>query len=236
MKNSAVMYSNFTRAVAKLPAAMQGEAYAAYMAYATSGEEYAGDNYAIAALLEAFRDQIDEDRNKYQAKAERVKKLNTEKSERNRDDIVPKSNRNRNENGSVIDIDIVSKERVSKDTPKKAASRFTPPSVEEIRAYCQERGNHVDPQRFYDFYASKGWKVGNQSMKDWKACVRTWEQRDDKFTHPMNLPAKPQQGMQRDEDLDAMLIAQISGRSSNEHMDYMPQERGAGYVPIGFGP
>lgn len=54
------------------------------------------------------------------------------------------------------------------------------PTVEEVAAYCRERGNRVDAERFVDFYASKGWKVGNQPMKDWKACVRTWERREDK--------------------------------------------------------
>lgn len=61
-----------------------------------------------------------------------------------------------------------------------AQKRFAPPSVDEVRAYCLERGNSVDAQKFVDFYASKGWKVGNQSMKDWKAAVRTWEQREEK--------------------------------------------------------
>ena len=56
---------------------------------------------------------------------------------------------------------------------------FSPPSVDDVRAYCQERNNRVEAQRFVDFYSSKGWKVGNQPMKDWKAAVRTWEQRDD---------------------------------------------------------
>lgn len=54
------------------------------------------------------------------------------------------------------------------------------PTVEEVAAYCRERGNRVDAERFVAFYASKGWKVGNQPMKDWKACVRTWERREDK--------------------------------------------------------
>ena len=54
-------------------------------------------------------------------------------------------------------------------------SRFTPPSVGEVRAYCQERGNQVDPQRFVDFYESKGWMIGKNKMKDWKSAVRTWE-------------------------------------------------------------
>lgn len=49
------------------------------------------------------------------------------------------------------------------------------PTVAEIQAYCDERGNDVDAQRFFDFYESKGWLVGKTPMKDWKACVRTWE-------------------------------------------------------------
>lgn len=61
---------------------------------------------------------------------------------------------------------------------KEKRDRFSPPSLEEVTAYCHERGNSVDPQSFLDFYASKGWKVGNQPMKDWKASVRTWESRD----------------------------------------------------------
>jgi len=56
--------------------------------------------------------------------------------------------------------------------------RFTKPTVEDIREYCRERGNSVDPQRFFDFYEAKGWRVGNQPMKDWQAAVRTWEGRE----------------------------------------------------------
>ena len=63
--------------------------------------------------------------------------------------------------------------------------RFSPPSLQEVTEYCMERGNQVNPQTFIDFYSAKGWRVGNQPMKDWKACVRTWEQRDRK---PVNKP------------------------------------------------
>ena len=52
---------------------------------------------------------------------------------------------------------------------------FTPPTVEEVKQYCSERHNSVDPQVFVDFYSAKGWMVGKNHMKDWKACVRTWE-------------------------------------------------------------
>jgi hypothetical protein len=70
------------------------------------------------------------------------------------------------------------------------AKRFTPPTVDEVAAYCKERGNGVDAQKFVDFYASKGWMVGKNSMKDWKASVRTWERGDSSRS-----PAQPQREM-----------------------------------------
>lgn len=57
---------------------------------------------------------------------------------------------------------------------------FKKPTVEEIKDYCLKRKNKINAEQFYDFYESKGWKVGNQKMKDWKACVRTWEAREKK--------------------------------------------------------
>ena len=58
--------------------------------------------------------------------------------------------------------------------------RFTPPTLQEVTDYCSERNNNVDPQAFIDFYSSKGWMIGKNKMKDWKACVRTWERHDNK--------------------------------------------------------
>ena len=58
---------------------------------------------------------------------------------------------------------------------KPKRKRFSPPTLEEVKAYCDERKNRVDPQRFIDYYESNGWKVGKNPMKDWKAAVRTWE-------------------------------------------------------------
>lgn len=61
---------------------------------------------------------------------------------------------------------------------EKNRRRFTPPTVDAVAQYCFERGNNVDPQRFVDYYTSNGWKVGKNPMKDWKAAVRTWEQKE----------------------------------------------------------
>lgn len=58
--------------------------------------------------------------------------------------------------------------------------RFSPPTVEEVAAYCDERGNNIDPQHFVDYYSARGWMIGKNHMKDWKAAVRTWEKSDKK--------------------------------------------------------
>lgn len=76
---------------------------------------------------------------------------------------------------SDTDTDIDTEITRKKCKKKEALPRFTPPSAEDVKAYCLERGNSVNAERFVGFYASKGWKVGNQPMKDWKAAVRTWE-------------------------------------------------------------
>jgi len=52
-----------------------------------------------------------------------------------------------------------------------------PPTVEEVRAYCDSRGNGIDPEMFIAFYEARGWKIGKDRMKSWKACVVTWEKR-----------------------------------------------------------
>ena len=61
------------------------------------------------------------------------------------------------------------------DKPSRRAQRFHPPTIEEVSAYCLERGNGVDPQRFIDYYTANGWRVGKNPMKDWRAAVRNWE-------------------------------------------------------------
>lgn len=59
--------------------------------------------------------------------------------------------------------------------PKKTQLVFSKPTIEQIKNYCLERKNSVNAEKFFDYYASNGWKVGKNPMKDWKACVRTWE-------------------------------------------------------------
>ena len=66
----------------------------------------------------------------------------------------------------------------NKESEKNQKSkRFVPPTVEEVRLFCIEKGYHIDAESFVDFYTAKGWKVGKNPMVDWKAAVRTWVRR-----------------------------------------------------------
>ena len=64
------------------------------------------------------------------------------------------------------------------ETPSAGALSFRTPTVDEVKAYCFERDHGVSASAFVDFYEAKGWKIGKNPMKDWRAAVRTWEKRD----------------------------------------------------------
>lgn len=68
--------------------------------------------------------------------------------------------------------------RLGKDSEVKVSGkkRFAPPTLDDVKAYCEERKNGIDPQHFIDYYEARGWELKpGQKVKDWKACVRTWE-------------------------------------------------------------
>jgi len=109
--------------------------------------------------------------------------------ETNRDNVTKRYDRIRS---STTVYDGIQENRIeqNKTEQKREVKRFAPPTLDEVRAYCQERGNAVDPVRFIDYYTSNGWHVGKNPMKDWKAAVRTWERNG--FA-PASPPAKKKQ-------------------------------------------
>ena len=91
------------------------------------------------------------------------------------------------------------------------AKKFVPPSVEEVRAYCDERHNGIDADLFIDHYAARGWKTkGGDKMQDWKACVRTWEKYEDERKHSASTVPRPttvaQQRQQERQIMARMLL------------------------------
>lgn len=80
--------------------------------------------------------------------------------------------------GNATDKDKDKEKDKDTDTKSEKRKAFSPPTVDEVRQYCRERGNGVDAERFVDYYSSNGWMVGKNKMKNWQAAVRTWEKRD----------------------------------------------------------
>ena len=74
-----------------------------------------------------------------------------------------------------IEIEIEKEIDSSAKSTTTKRKRFEKPTLSQITQYCLERNNCVNAEQFYDYYESNGWKVGKNAMKDWKACVRTWE-------------------------------------------------------------
>ena len=99
---------------------------------------------------------------------ERVRKYRENK--KNKDETFQKRYSN------ALDTDTDTDKR--KKVPKKNGKRFSPPTLQDVKAYCEERNNGVNPERFMSHYESNGWKVGRNAMKNWKAAVRTWENRN----------------------------------------------------------
>lgn len=163
-----VFYRSFYEAIKNMEDSMCASCFRALCEYGLNGKEETSDPIA-AAILTMAKPNIDKNNKKYEngklggdygKLGGRPKKENPKET--------PK------EKETEKETETVTEKSVSKG--KKPA--FAPPSVEEVKAYCQERGNKVDAERFVDYYTANGWKVGKNSMKDWKAAVRNWEKQD----------------------------------------------------------
>lgn len=112
-----------------------------------------------------------------------------------------------------------------KDTPigvskEKAQKRFSPPTLEEVKAYIADHKYPVDAERWFDYYTANGWKVGKNPMKDWKAAIRTWTKGDrerwgsGQQAVARTAPNKFHNYQQRGTDYDALLAANDPFRSA----------------------
>jgi len=159
MRDSFLMYRSFITAARKVKnKAQRLSLYEAIFDLALDDVDTELDD-AIGALFDLIRPQVLANNKRYQngSKAKAKPKQTESKTEANKN-----VNENVNENENVV------KEKTKREV-------FSKPTIEDITSYCRERNNNVDPQKFYDFYESKGWMVGKNKMKDWKAAVRTWE-------------------------------------------------------------
>lgn len=176
--NGFVFYASFYEAIEELEEQDQLSVYRAICQYALTGEmpECKG---AARAIMKLVQPQIDANNRRREAGKKGAEVTNASASERQ--DVGTDAANGRQEVGTEAPKEKVKvKDKVKdkeKEREKEKRTPFRRPSLEEVRAYCEERGNNVDPQMFFDFYESKGWRVGSQPMKDFKAAIRTWERR-----------------------------------------------------------
>ena len=208
LRDSFVFYRSFFVAISQLPKKYQLDTYQALAKYALDSDEIALNGIS-SAVLELCKPQIDANNRRFENGKKGGRRNQTEtKAEPKQNQTETKHEPNVNVNVNVNDNDNVNE----KEKEVKRKSAFAPPTIDDVRSYCFERGNAVDPQRFVDYYESNGWKVGRNPMKDWKAAVRTWEQRDAapkkaeddteirqyyqaaRNTYPNNI--KPEEGME----------------------------------------
>ena len=185
------VWTSFREVISPLNDAEKGRLFDAMLLYAETGEEPQEFKGNERFLWLAARQDIDRTALRNETLRQNGLKGGRPKSKENQTE-PNESKENQSEPNKSCNI---KKSNIKKDNVNNTPSeyrRFTPPTEDEVRAYCKERGNSVNSQKFIDFYSSKGWKVGNQPMKDWKACVRTWEQRDSN-SNVRQIPVNPAQ-------------------------------------------
>lgn len=171
------IYRDFIDIVRELDNGARGRLLMAIMLYANDEEP---DNLTGAERIAflTIKSQIDRDRDAYDSISEKRKlagKVGAERrweQEKMANAILPMAKDGKNSKCHQDKDKDKDKNNIS---PSIIPPKGIPPTLEAVREYCKERRNSVDPEKFCDFYASKGWMVGKNKMKDWKAAVRTWE-------------------------------------------------------------
>lgn len=176
------LYHSYLKSVEPLNDAERGRLFTACLTYSMTGAEpdLRGNERFVWPTI---REQIDRDTKKYsdfcKKQQENIRKRwNTTVYDGTSG--IPDDTKHTKEKEKEKE-NILSSPNVEDSIARTPArKRFTPPTLAEVTAYCRERQNAVDPQRFIDYYTARGWKLNKTSMKDWKAAVRTWEgkQRD----------------------------------------------------------
>ena len=196
-KNSFVFYETFESVIEELPEEMQLKFYKYITQYGLHGiePEVTGIEKAIWTQIQFAIDQAQNRRKRAIEngnKGGRPNKTETQNNpnetqknqtitQNNQSITQAKPNNNLNVNVNVNANDNVNDNVKSKGTscevPSSKSSRFIPPTLAEVEAYCFTRNNSVNAQQFIDFYSSKNWYVGKNKMTDWRASVRLWESR-----------------------------------------------------------
>jgi hypothetical protein len=189
-RDSFILYTQQYESVKLLSLEDKGRLFDAVFQYAITGEVPANLPAVVAMAFSFIRSTIDRNEKRYNKKCERNRENINKRWEgkKNKDTNVYERIRTNtidtnaylydNDNDNII-TDINNTPPISPSGGKRvsSANKFTIPSPDEVEAYCKERNNNISGSEFVDHYTSNGWMVGKNKMKDWKAAIRTWEQK-----------------------------------------------------------
>lgn len=166
-------YHSYLKSIAPLNDAERGRLFTALLEYSSTGvtPDLRGNERFIFPTM---KEQIDRDMQKYEAKCNK----NRENVLRRYTDVNDGIRTDTKSTKAKEKAKEKAKAKAKESTPPISPSRvtrFVPPTLDEVRAYCMERGGKVSAEKWYDYYTANGWKVGKNPMKDWKAAVRNWE-------------------------------------------------------------
>jgi len=177
IRDSFIFYRSFYQSAKKLPKEDKAELFDAICSYALDGESVEM-SVVPEAIFTVIKPNLDANRRKWENGCKEKKK--SSESEAEEDQEISKDEANDKQTISKaqgnVNVDVNDNEECKSELKSKSESkRFFRPTLQEVSDYCQERKNTVNPQKWINHYESNGWKVGKNSMKDWKAAVRTWE-------------------------------------------------------------
>lgn len=181
MNNSFVFYESFAEALSLVPEDEYAGCVKALLEYAFNGNDIA-ETQMEKIFMALVRPQLDANKKRradgekgkaYGSLGGRPKKETQKETTENPIGVINENPTGVTDETANVNVNVNANVNVN----GKKNKRFTAPSVDEVREYCLERKNNIDPEAFVAFYESKGWKVGNTPMKDWKCAITTWERR-----------------------------------------------------------
>lgn len=166
------VYTDFDKSIELLSDAERGRLFTAMLEYAKQGTEpdLRGNERFVWPTA---KQNIDRQESSYNNKVVGAEKAREAKAS---SDIKG----NQNDNSDIRKKELISTQDKEKDKDKdkdkeREKKIFTPPTLAEVKAYCKERRNNVNPKRFVAWYNAYGWQRNGQPVEDWKALIQTWE-------------------------------------------------------------
>lgn len=188
-RDSFIFYRSFFSATKHLNQVEKAQLFEAICSYALDGNLI--DLQGMSqGMFELIKPQLDANRKRFEngcvKKQKGSKKEAKNKQKRSKDEANVNVNHNVNlneeckselinKNSNLMENHNIENNFKPVEIEGVKNKKFTKPTIQEIKDYCFERRNNVDVNKFFNYYEANGWKVGKNAMKDWKACIRTWE-------------------------------------------------------------